>query len=188
MAKLPCPNKQRGQVSWGCGSWGRRVTQAPDYSSCVLTNIDNHVMNLPGSDPTKVLDSVNKDIAKENSFATGDIDAIVNLLDAASNIHEMHVSQAPINEREELSEMFWKKSVETVDHLVSQPRVWLGLAEDKAKQQIDSLQNILDNAAKQMENNLKETTNTLVIEHTEHVNLQLKVVNHSKTATQFGNQ
>ena len=186
MAKLPCPNNQRGQVSWGCGSWGRRVSQDPDYSSCVLTNIDNHVMNLPGSDPTKVLDSVNKDIAKEDSFATGDIDAIVNLLDAASNIQEMHVSQAPINEREELSEMFWKKSVETVDHLVSQPQVWLGLAHDKTKQQIDSLQNILDNAAKQMVDNLKESTDTLVIENTEHVNLQLKVVNHSEIATEFG--
>lgn len=185
-SKKSCPNNQRGQVIWACGEWGLRSSEAPDYSSCVLTDIDNHVMNLPGSDPSKVLDSVNQDIKKENSFATGDIEAIVNLLDAASNIQEMHISQAPESEREELSEMFWKKSVETVDHLVSQPQVWLGLAEDKTNQQIDSLQNILDNAARQMVNNLKGNTSSLVIEHTEHVNLQLKVVNHSAKETKFG--
>jgi len=186
--KHPCPQNQKGQVTWQCGQWGLRTTEVPDYSKCVLTNIDNHVMNLPGSDPATILDSVNKDIDKEKSFATGDIEAIVNLLDAASNIQEMHVSQAPKSEREELSEGFWKKSVETIDHLVSQPQVWLGLTQDKIKLQIDNIQNILDNAAKQLVDNLKDTTSSLTIEHTENVNIQVKVVNHSDTETKFGIQ
>ena len=172
-------------MTWQCGDWGLRTSEDPDFSECVLTNIDSHIMN-PGSDPTTVLDSVNQDIEKENSFATGDIEAIVNLLDAASNIQEMHVSQAPKSEREELSEVFWKKSIETVNHLVSQPQVWLGLARDKTKLQINSLQNILDNAAKQLVDNLEETTSNIAIENTEHVNLQLKVVNHSDTENIFG--
>ena len=102
-----------------CGDWGLRTSEDPDFSECVLTNIDSHIMNLPGSDPTTVLDSVNQDIEKENSFATGDIEAIVNLLDAASYIQEMHVSQAPESEREQLSQVFWKTSIETVNHELS---------------------------------------------------------------------
>ena len=96
----------------------------------------------------------------------------------------MHVSQAPLDEREKLSEIFWEKSVKTVDHLVSQPQVWLGLAMDKTKQQIDSLQNIVDNAAKQIVKNIKETSRNNILENTEHVNLQ--AVSQSKGQTNFG--
>ena len=57
---------------------------------------------------------------------------------------------------------------------------------DKTKQQIDSLQNIVNNAAKQIVENVKETTRNLILENTEHVNLQLQVVNQSQGETNFG--
>ena len=64
--------------------------------------------------------------------------------------------------------------------------MWLGLAMDKTKQQIDSLQNIVNNAAKQIVENVKETTRNLILKNTEHVNLQLQVVNQSQGETNFG--
>ena len=57
---------------------------------------------------------------------------------------------------------------------------------DKTKQQIDSLQNIVNNAAKQIVENVKETTRNLILKNTEHVNLQLQVVNQSQGETNFG--
>ena len=64
--------------------------------------------------------------------------------------------------------------------------MWLGLAMDKTKQQIDSLQNIVNNAAKQIVENVKETTRNLILKNTEHVNLQLQVVNQGQGETNFG--
>ena len=64
--------------------------------------------------------------------------------------------------------------------------MWLGLAMDEIKQQIDCLQNIVNNAAKQIVENVKETTRNLILENTEHVNLQLQVVNQSQGETNFG--
>ena len=57
---------------------------------------------------------------------------------------------------------------------------------DKTKQQIDSLQNIVNNAAKQIVENVKETTRNLILKNTEHVNLQLQVVNQGQGETNFG--
>ena len=57
---------------------------------------------------------------------------------------------------------------------------------DEIKQQIDCLQNIVNNAAKQIVENVKETTRNLILENTEHVNLQLQVVNQSQGETNFG--
>ena len=89
---------------------------------CVLTDIIDHaIMSLNDSDPDTVLDNVNQIIEKENSFAKDDIEAIVNFLDAASDSQKKQVNEAPLDEREKLSEIFCEKSVKTVDHLVSQP-------------------------------------------------------------------
>ena len=64
--------------------------------------------------------------------------------------------------------------------------MWLGLAMDEIKQQIDCLRNIVNNAAKQIVENVKETTRNLILKNTEHVNLQLQVVNQSQGETNFG--
>ena len=150
-----CPLGQKGVVEWACGDWGMRESPEPDYSNCTCTEISGHLISLPGSNPTNVLNTVNSDISSQNgSLATGDIGTIIELLDAAANVQDYHVSQSPEGTRKNLSEQFLLSSLATVDALVSNTKVWLGLESEETVSEINSIQSIVDTASKQLIENI----------------------------------
>ena len=109
-------------------------------------------------------------------LASKDIPTLVNFLSEASERQQKEIEAAPLEDRAELSERFWRASVRTADLLVSKPEPWLGLEENEVGEQVDKWQEQVDQAALTMGEHLDPDVRKLSSEGVGGLQLELLLI------------
>ena len=109
-------------------------------------------------------------------LASKDIPTLVNFLSEASERQQKEIEAAPLEDRAELSERFWRASVRTADLLVSKPEPWLGLEENEVGEQVDRWQEQVDQAALTMGEHLDPDVTKLSSEGVGGLQLELLLI------------